>query len=279
MTTPALHDYAKLSSTLVNTLCLDREPVGIKLFKTAEEYAAWPATEPAAPTYYCGFVKIAAGREGKGGRGYKIRAQHFRCDTAAHLLGVTPCEDEDEFVQSYATCGLYRDADVARRALAEVPSLAETFGFAVQALSEFRDGRAPDVVMVIAPSHSAMRLVQGYSFHSAEGALARPVGMHGICAESTAAPLVTGRVCVSLLCSGTRHVAKWADGEVAVSMPVESFHVAVDGVLETLDACESDCRKRSIIERGQASGENLERRVTLGSGYFRERPVGVSRTA
>lgn len=279
MTTPEPHDYRHLSQTLVNTLCLDREPVGIKHFSTAREYAAWPAPEPAAPTYYCGFVKIAAGRGGAGGKGYKIREQHFRCSTAAHLLGVNPCTNAEAFAESYVSSNLYRDTDVAQRALADTPTLSHAFGFAIQPLSEFGALAAPDVVIVIAPSLVAMRLVQGYSFSNARGALAQSVGMHGICAESTAAPLTTGRVCLSLLCSGTRHAAKWGEGEVSVSMPASCLHGAVDGVLKTLDACEPDQRKRSILERGLATGQSVESSVRLGSAYFCERPVNAAITA
>lgn len=279
MTTPEPHDYLQLSQTLVSALCLDREPVGIKQFHTAQEYAAWSAPEPAAPTYYCGFVKIASGRGGAGGKGYKIREQHFRCSTAAHLLGVAPCADTRAFAESYVSSNLYRDAEVAQQALADTPSLSAAFGFAIQPLSEFCAHAAPDVVIVIAPSQSAMRLVQGYSFGNARGALAQSVGMHGICAESTAAPLAAGRVCLSLLCSGTRHAAKWGEGEVCVSMPASCLHGAVDGVLKTLDACEPDQRKRSILKRGFATEQRPEDGVLLGSAYFLEKPASRTRTA
>jgi len=120
----------------------------------------------------------------------------------------------------------------------------------------------------MAPSYSAMRLVQGYGFHRAGGAKSRLLGMHGICGESTAAPILSGEMGVSLLCSGTRFMAKWHADELAVSLPADQFADLVDGVLETLAPCETDANKRAHTER---AGERLaacDVKIGLGEGYY-----------
>jgi len=256
--------FAAAVNALDAAIELRREPVGVKLIRDQAEYDAFDAPEPHAAAYYCAFVKLASR-----GRRYKIAAHHFLCGAASHHLGVTPIADPVARADEYVGCGLYANPATAAEALASIESLpVGVVGVVIAPLASFSAEEAPDVALIVAPTYSAMRLAQGYGFHRAGGAQARMLGMHGICGESTAAPMLTGQMGVSLLCSGTRFMAKWDDDEVAVSLPAEQFAELVDGVLETLAPCEPDAKKTALVER---AGERLaacDVEIGMGEGYF-----------
>lgn len=260
---PAL-TFSPAVDALDAALALERQPVGVKIFRSAEEFAAFDAPEPRVAAYYCGLVKLAA-------RGYrfKLSPHHFKCGTAAIALGIEPVADPGSRADSYVACGLYRDGDVAADALGGVPTLpAGVVGVVVAPLASFSADDAPDVAIMVVPSYTAMRLAQGYCYHRPGGASARMRGMHGICGESTAAPLLADELTMSLLCSGTRFMAKWRDDEVSISLPASQFAELVDGVLHTLDPCETDAKK--VVLEATAGARLAQRGVSLGygNGYF-----------
>ena len=256
--------YAASVDALEAAVELRRAPVGIKIIRVQAEFDAFDALEPRVAAYYCALVKLAA-------RGYrfKLAPHHFKCGAAAHVLGVGPVADEIGRADEYAACGLYANQSTALDALSGVPTLEPgVVGVVVAPLASFSVDEAPDVAILVTPTYTAMRLVQGYSFHQSGGATSRLLGMHGICAESTAAPMLSGAMGVSLLCSGTRFMAKWDDDEIAVSLPAEQFREFVDGVLETVAPCETDVKKRSHSARAGERLRSCEVKIKLGEGYF-----------
>ena len=257
-------NFAAAADALDAAVELRRQPVGVKIFRSQAAFDAFDAPIPKAPAYYCAFVKLASL-----GRRYKVDGAHFKCGAAAYHLGLTPVADELAHAEEYVASHLYADADTARAALAGVPTLQPgVVGVAVAPLASFSAGEGSDVVIVVAPAHSAMRLTQGYAFHRPRGADTSMRGMHGICGESTAGPLLSQTMDVSLLCSGTRFMAKWDDDEIAVSLPAEQFSALVDGVLETLAPCETDARKAKLVARAGERLRACDVEVGLGEGYF-----------
>ena len=256
--------YSAAVDALDAALALERQPVGVKIFRSSDEFASFDAPEPRVAAYYCALTKLAA-------RGYrfKLAPSHFKCGASAIALGIEQADDPAARADSYVACDLYRDRDVAAGALGGSPQLAPgVVGVVVAPLASFTAAEAPDVVIIVASAYTAMRLVQGYSFHHPDGASARMRGMHGICGESTAAPLLANELTMSLLCSGTRFIAKWRDDEVAISLPAAQFAELVDGVLATLASCEPDAKK-VVLEA--AAGERLAEcgvEIGYGAGYF-----------
>ena len=256
--------YAAAVDALDAALAFERQPVGVKIFRSSDEFASFDAPEPRVAAYYCALTKLAA-------RGYrfKLAPRHFKCGASAIALGLERVEDPAARADSYVACGLYDDRDVAARALGGSPHLAPgVVGVAVAPLASFSADEAPDAVVMVVSAYTAMRLVQGYSFHRPGGASTRLRGMHGICGESTAAPLPADELTMSLLCSGTRFIAKWRDDEVAISLPATQFAELVDGVLRTLAPCETDAKK-AVLEA--AAGVRLEEcgvEIGYGAGYF-----------
>ncbi len=252
-------DWAKASDNLKKAVGLSREPVGVKLLRTTAELDSWEVEDARASTYYCAAVKQASN-----GRALKLGPEQFSCESSRQILGFEAMPHDRSHIASYSECGLHRDERVSDGVVGDLAVVPRSVkGIVLMPVSMFTD-RRPDVVIVIANAYQSMRMVQGFTFHHGQAPALRSTGQHGICSESTAEPLLSETLNVSLLCSGTRFYAKWSDDEVATSMPGVLFPAMVDGVLQTINPCEPDFRKQRIAE------ELPDIDVDLGRNYFTE---------
>ena len=259
---------AEIAQALEVSLLLSGKPVGVKLFSEAAAYDAWPLNTPDAPTFYCGAVH-AAGQ----GTSLKLSLTDCGCDTAPRTLGLETGFLDPDFVESYVDVGLYPGLDVANSLLPEVPTLTDTAGIAVAPLDRFDRVTDADVVILALDPHGAMRIAQAARFLGWP-VRAESMGMHGVCAECTAAPASTGQVCTSLLCSGARHAADWGDAAMSAGIPASLITQLAWALVKTADRYEIDERKvmmarrlrESAVTPGTLTAELGT--ITLGSGYF-----------
>ncbi len=252
-------DWAHEASNLMRALRLERQPVGVKLLRSEAEYDSWDVPEARTALYYCAAVKLA----GKG-RSLKLDLERFRCESSRQILGLEPLPYEPAYSASYSECGLHRDENVSVAVIGDLAVVPRTVvGVVLQPLSAFTD-RAPDVAIIVADSYQAMRMLQGFTYSRPEAPLFRSVGQHGICSESTAEPLLSQTLNVSLMCSGTRFFAKWGDNEVSVSLPASQVSDMVEGVLHTINPCETDARKKMIAQNPPDTD------IDMGTSYFTE---------
>lgn len=268
-TNPIVRTPADLAAAFRTGLLLDRSCVGVRIFESREQFEAWPFPAPAVPLYYCAAVNSAA----KGAQ-LKLSAHDICCDTSPRTLGLEPGFRDPEFVESYVSCGLYRDLEVAQRMLADVAVLQDVAGIAVAPLEAFDAAAPPDVVIIPANPRGVMRVVQGAAF-SGRRVRSEPIGMHGICAESTAFPAITGDIGISLLCSGTRFAAGWEDELMSVGVPWALVSELVEGLIATAERYESDEHKGRIRAacscRSNGTAGELTREfgaLSDGTGYF-----------
>ena len=231
---------AEMAAVLSAALLLPGEPVGIRLFSSADAFDAWPAPRPETPAYYCSAVHQATC-----GASLKLARPDIGCDTSPRTLGLEPGFFDDDFIGSYVTSDLYRDRSVADAMLAGVTTLGDIAGVAVGPLRTFSADAPPDVVIIATTPYGVMRLTQAAAF---DGHRIRntPIGMHGVCAESTAAPHATGEISVSLLCSGTRYIAGWDENLMSVGIPGPLVAEIARGLLATAERFELNDRKDRI---------------------------------
>ncbi len=250
MTPRSYEDSARILRSL---LLLATEPVGVRVLRSAAEVAssAVPLAEP--PLHYCSAVRRASL-----GESVTLTAERISCDTAPRTLGFVPGFFDDEFIESYVTVGLYADRDRADRVLADVPVLQGTSGLLVRPLVRFDAETPPDVIIMALSPYAAMRVTQAAGFHG-HRVRNEPIGMHGICAECTARPILTGQASISLLCSGTRHVAGWDENELAIGVPTHVLPDIVDGLWDSVARYETDGRKDTI--RRACSGGGADRPI------------------
>lgn len=219
---------------------LDRRIIGVKLVYTKDAFEQEQANELAYPTAYCVAVKHAMN-----GRALKMTKTCSRCGGGTRALGLAaPTEG---FYSGHDGCalGLYASEEIASR-VAEQMTLCppETYGVIIKPLEQFESD--PDVVLVVGSSYNVMRIIQGYSYMYGMQPNFNMLGNQAICVECTSYPMMTDQINVSLLCSGTRFLAKWREAEVAVGIPYNKFATVIEGVRLTVNAVEMDKRKKVI---------------------------------
>lgn len=233
--------FSQLAATLTALLGLQRQPVGVHFCATAEEYQASPFRQPPLGLPYCTAVAKATT-----GGCYKLDLAHCRCGAAATALGMQQVTASRASGQVYGKMQVYRDEDVCRQVAQDmVYCQQQQFGVEISPLE--RCNASPQVALLIVPPHSAMRLLQGYAYHFGQLKQIKMAGMCGVCQECTSYPQVTGQMNVSLLCSGTRCVARWQPHELGVGIPYQQLAKVVDGLWWTVDPMEGDEEKARIL--------------------------------
>lgn len=252
-------DRAAQERAIAGILLLEFAPVAVTRLATAEEFDAFDASRPIRALHYCAAVRRAAG-----GDALKLGAEDMACDTSPRFLGFEGGHDDPAFVESYAEGGLYRDHDVTRHLLDGAAVLPPLSGLGVVPLRLQPDGVDPDVLVLMTDPNGAMRLAQaaGYLGHKMGQ---QTIGMHGMCVETTAAPIVRGEMNVSMLCSGARHTGDWPDHVLSVGIPGHMIADVVTGLRMTADRFEPDRRKYRI----NASGEQAPGLVPGNAYYLR----------
>ena len=256
--TGMLCDYTE---NLALALALKRQPVGVRLINTQEEFDALDAPVVKGKMAYCQMIE----RAGKG-RMYKSRLANHSCDGATTALALEKSTPKIESGEEYYSYNLYATKGAARRMRTQIASLpwkdVATYGVLTGPLGKFTT--QPDVVMVFASPYAVMRLVQGYEYAMGVKPNIDLGAMQAICSELTSGPLLRGELNVSVLCPSTRMLAKWGDEEMGVSLPFERFYQTVDGVFGTMATTDNKKRKQAAVERFKATGKTLDIDPDLG---------------
>lgn len=241
-------------------LNLQRKPVGIKLFFTEEDYYDLNWDEPKGELAYCCLVEKATR-----GKIFKAKLEHINCDGGTTALALEPSTPRIESGMEYFSYNLYSTVAVAKRIREGVKGLyrtgVETFGVAVAPLEEFEI--TPDIVIFIINPYQAMRLQQGYVYHTGERIKSTVASMQGICSEVTVEPYLEGRMNVSTLCPSTRFLAKRKHDEMSIGIPFEKFESTVEGVFATMSTTDSTEDKLEIARRFKEKNKEMSEELFI----------------
>lgn len=254
------HEF--LSAKMNAMLRLERQPVGVKLAYSKEEYDAYEARDLTAPMEYCVAIKSA-------GLGHclKFTKENSGCGGSTVALGFQL--PADSFYTGHDGCrlGLFQDPAVAAKTTAQMKIIKKPlYGVIVKPLEKYTEG-TPDVVIVVASAREIMRVVQGYTCTYGIQPNMCPTGNQAICVECTAYPILTGDLNLSMFCSGTRYLAKWKESEAGVGIPYEKLEGTIEGIRNTVNATEMDDRKEKIIASLNQLGEDTQD-IEMGAAYY-----------
>ncbi len=244
-------EYSKI---LTLVLGLSREPVGVKLIFTKEEYESYDIEEPKNKLSYCKYIELAGQ-----GKSVKTLIEHHLCDGATTALALEHSTDKIESGEEYFSYDLYATKAVARRVRDSVDSLHRdmplTYGILIAPLNKIPV--APDTVMVLANPKSIMRIVQGYMYHFGVKPKLDYGAMQALCSELTVVPYKTGGLNISALCPSTRTLCKWDDSEMGTGIAFERFLDTVDGIIKTLKTTETVKVKAELNELFKKEGIDI----------------------
>ncbi len=238
------HRTSELAAKAYALLKLDRRIVGIKFASTFTDYEKMAGRAMRAKIAYCVVVKAAMD-----GRSVKLSRQYSGCSGSSRALGfIAPTED---FIsgERYNSFGLYKDLPTSKQVANSMTACRKSsYGVLAQPIEKYEND-LPDVVILATNARNAMRLLQGYTYSYGSQPVFTMTGNQAICVECTSYPMTANQMNLSMLCSGTRYLAKWKQDEIAVGFPYHRFVETVEGLLQTVNAVELDPAKRRIQEK------------------------------
>lgn len=243
-------------------LDLELNPVGIKFIYTEEEYLNLKEEEIKGKMAYCQMVKRATRNHI-----FKMKYENNVCDGATTALGLEKSNKRIETGEEYYSYNLYETKAAARRMRSNIKSFSnyenqETFGMLIGDLDKF--DLYPDLVIIITNPYQAMRLVQGYEYHSGIKPDINMGAMQALCSELTVVPMMTGSMNVSMFCPSTRMLCKWDDSQMGVAIPFEKYYKTIEGVFGTMATTDSKDKKLDIIARFKEKCKNINLNPDIG---------------
>ncbi|MGP5429047.1 DUF169 domain-containing protein [Enterococcus malodoratus] len=266
-----MSNFQELDRRLNYLLELKRKVVGISFLRSKEDFEAYdaPATEKLVP--YCRSVQQATE-----GVSVKLSIDNFGCPASAVALGLIENDEYSASGQKHAKMGVYKDIEVSKAIADDMVYCRESsYGIAVVPIEAWQS--APDVILIITTPFNAMRILQGNAYFNGQAKNIKMTGMQAICQEGTSYPYETGLINISMMCSGTRYVARWKDEELCVGVPYEKFETMIEGLEETLNPMELLEKKRKIIKKTAEDDAPDFYDVRKRENYFRGAYQGVKR--
>lgn len=242
-------------------LNLKRRIVGVQFIYEKEKYDSVRAIEPIRPMYYCQAVCAACA-----GNAIKLTRDSSGCRGSSRALGFVSPASEYYTGEAGLSLGLYENCEVACSVARKLAIMHRPlYGISVMPVEMFES--APDVVLMVADTREAMRIVQGYTCTYGLHDRFCMSGNQAICVECTTYPYINQCLNLSVLCAGTRFRTDWKNDEVAVGIPYSKFEGLVKGIENTVNAIERNHRKAEIEAALREEGlfhMNLE----YGHTYF-----------
>lgn len=267
----SMSKFQELDRRLNYLLELERRVVGISFLRTRADFDTYeaPATKKLVP--YCRAVQQATE-----GISVKLSIDNFGCPASAVALGLIENDDYSASGQKHANMGVYKDIEVSKAIADEMVYCKEpSYGVVVEPIDSWKS--APDVILMITTPFNAMRILQGNAYFNGQAKNIKMTGMQAICQEGTSYPYETGLINISMMCSGTRYVARWKDEELCVGIPYEKFESMIEGLEATLNPMELLEKKRKIIKKIAEDEVPDFYEVRKRDNYFRGAYQGVKR--
>lgn len=251
----------KIVKKIESLLELERKIVGVKLAYSKEEFEKIQAKAAVAPISYCVGVKSATL-----GHAIKFTAENSGCGGSTRALGLAAPTEGYYSGKDGCRLGLYCNEEVAADVADKMKICKpDTYGAVVKPLEQFETN--PDVVLIVANTRTAMRIIQGYTYFYGMQENFCMTGNQAVCVEATVIPMLTGKINISMFCSGTRFLAKWKDYEVIIGIPYEKLERIVEGIRLTVNAVEPDERK-SVIANGLEELGYSREEIIFGDTYY-----------
>ncbi|MDD4505172.1 MAG: DUF169 domain-containing protein [Sulfurospirillaceae bacterium] len=228
------------SHYLSSLLDLKSTVIGFKFLKTQSDFETYPAQKAKNKTTYCAMLKKSM-TKGL----IKANLENLNCPGAARALGLMEIPEAFKSGVYGLNMNIYKDISVSKFVAATVINQQErSSGFVVGPLADFQD--TVDVVIILGNPYQAMRIAQAYTYHCGIKKDFTITGNQAFCSELTATPYLNKNINFSMLCAGTRFMAKWDDNTMGVGIYGDFVEKIIEGIIGTLNSVEPNPKKKKI---------------------------------
>ncbi len=252
----------KMSKYLVTLLDLELQPLGVKFLFDDEEYTNYECEEVNGRAIYCVLLKnsLTKGLQ-------KATIKNISCPGAARALGLMKCPEDFVAGKYGENLGLYKNRTISKYVANNIVYCSHNVkGFVVGKLEDFVQD--PDVCILISNPYQTMRLSQAYTYNEGIKKDFSFSGNQAFCSELTAIPYENNTINISMLCSGTRAMAKWQEDKMGFGAPYHLLKDIINGLKCTVTPIESNEKKQRIAElMKENSIEDIE--FEFDKNYYR----------
>lgn len=238
---------AEKSLYLSSLLDLKFPPIGFKFLKTPTDFETYPVEQAKNKTTYCAMLKkyMTKGL-------IKANLKNLTCPGAARALGLMEIPEAFTSGVYGLNMNIYKDITISKFVAATVINNQErSSGFVVGPLLDFKDD--VDVVIVLGNPYQMMRVTQAYTYGFGIKKDFTITGNQAFCSELTATPYLNKNINFSMLCAGTRFMAKWDDNTMGVGIYGDFVEKIIEGIIGTLNSVEPNAKKKKIEANLQAN--------------------------
>lgn len=247
---------------IYSILDLKRHVVGVRFIHEKEDFENEDAVEAKRFFRYCVLIRSASLNHP-----VKVKGSEFACNGSTRTLGFEMKPEKNISGRHGHALGLYETISIAYKASLDISSLEHSpYGVVAKPVEMFT-GSNPDIVIIVTTPYNIMRIVQGYTYKYGIKPDFKLSGNQALCFECTTKPFMTNDINISVLCSGTRHHARWDETEMAIGIPYHQYNRIIEGVIDTINTTEPDYKKEIMIKN--LNKKNIDSsNVKPGTGYF-----------
>ena len=152
--------------------------------------------------------------------------------TSGRVYACQEKSDRDDFCLFDDDSGRFKDAETARRAIAQMTAIQPPTTQAVFFYGPgFEEAEVvPDVVILEARPVELSRLVQGYAYLTGERVRGDMGPVRAVNSDLVARPYLSGEINITTYCLGARLLARYGGGRMGMGVPMAKFETLVRGM-------------------------------------------------
>ncbi len=225
-----IDDYSDISEKLIDLLELDKSPVAVKLYTSAEDVDEG-IEKIDEKIRHCQMVFKAATEK----TAFYSTLDEQACLGGASALGLRDFPKNVSTGKKYYSLGRFASQGSAIHELEQVPKI-DTMMEAV-AYSPLEDAKfEADVIVLYLTPVQALKVSQAYGYVLGDRFKASFAGIQSLCSDAVASPYINKEPNMTLGCGGSRKFTDFKDEEVVIGLNMENIGSFVDSLESICEA-------------------------------------------
>lgn len=210
-------DNKQISEKLKEILDLRYEPVAVKLVHKGDEIPEMFDT-PSKKIRHCQSIMRA-----RKGEGFVIPSDMHACVVGGSSLGLLPTPEKVRSGELHHNLGMFGSDEAASKMIEERTELEEGSVIATVVCPLKDADFEPNVVIVVDLPETLYWLMAATAYEKGGRVNTSTAPFQATCVDSTVIPLTTGRINLSLGCSGCRKATDIQNDEMLIGIPFKEL--------------------------------------------------------
>jgi uncharacterized protein (DUF169 family) len=218
-----IDNIRKIGTDLKKIYKLKTSPVAVKLVSSTQEIPEG-IERIQEPTRHCQMIDNVR----QTGTSFYTLVEDQKCKGGAAVMGLREMDEKLAKGEVYYKLGAFETSNAARRTMQKVPRVPANSVKAVIYEPLEKAEFIPDVVVLIGTPKQMMQISQSLLYKQGGRINADFAGKQSLCADGVAEPYMSGQVCVTVGCGGSRKHTQINEDEMAMGIPLEQLEDLAD---------------------------------------------------